>query len=51
MMVDDYAVGEDDNQGNHMNNPADELLIPTLGGAQRDDEDEDDDNEDEKMFK
>jgi hypothetical protein len=27
------------------------LLIPTLGGAQRDDEDEDDDNEDEKMFK
>jgi hypothetical protein len=34
-----------------MNNPADELLIPTLGGAHRDDEDEDDDNEDEKMFK
>jgi hypothetical protein len=27
------------------------LLIPTLGGAHRDDEDEDDDNEDEKMFK
>ena len=51
MMVDDYAVGEDDNQGNHMNNPADELLIPTLGGAHRDDEDEEDDNEDEKMFK
>lgn len=51
MMVDDYA-GED--QGNHLLNPADELLIPTLGGGQKDDEDEDDDNEDnedEKMFK
>lgn len=51
MMVDDYA-GED--QGNNLLNPADELLIPTLGGGQKDDEDEDDDNEDnedEKMFK
>jgi hypothetical protein len=51
MMVDDY-VGDDD-QGNHINNPADELLIPTLGGGHKDDEDEEDndDNEDEKMFK
>jgi hypothetical protein len=50
MMVDDYAG--DDDQGNQPN-PADELLIPTLGGGQKDDEDEEDndDNEDEKMFK
>lgn len=52
MMIDDYAGGED---GNHII-LGDDLLIPTLGGAPKDDEEDDedednDDNEDEKMFK
>lgn len=53
MMIVDYAGGED---GNHII-PGDDLLIPTLGGAPKDDDEEDeedednDDNEDEKMFK
>jgi hypothetical protein len=32
-------------------NPADELVLPTLGGANKDEDEEDDDNEDENMFK
>jgi|LauGreDrversion4_2_1035121.scaffolds.fasta_scaffold1134904_1 hypothetical protein len=32
-------------------NPADELLLPTLGGANKDEDEDDDDNEDENMFK
>jgi hypothetical protein len=32
-------------------NPADELLLPTLGGANKDKDEDDDDNEDENMFK
>jgi hypothetical protein len=32
-------------------NQADELVLPTLGGANKDEDEDDDDNEDENMFK